>query len=354
MTLRQTLLLLTAAASFGSVSCAPSGNALQGCGGTFPAPLYKRWFLEFYRLPPNVRTSYQAIGSGAGVRQFSEGLVNFGASDESLSRRKLEQVEKELAERNGGQPVGVLQLPMTAGSVALCYNLPGNPEVRLSRRAYLGVLLGEVLYWDDEAIARDNPGVDLPHAPLTFVRRAEGSGTTYVFTSHVVAVAGALKVKTPSWLVAGKSLDWPAEMIGGKGNNGVAALIQQTPGALGYVETGYAELTHLPMAVLQNRAGAFVGPTAENSRRALLEAHLDEDLRAAVHDPKGKDAYPIVTFTWVLVRKRYADEQVAQNLKALLRFCLTEGQQYSSDLGYIPLPEGIARKGLAVIEQIRP
>jgi phosphate transport system substrate-binding protein len=350
MTLRQpVLVLLAAAASLGSVSCAPSGNSLQGCGATFPAPLYKRWFLEFYRLPPHVRTSYQAIGSGAGVNQFAEGLVSFGASDESLSRKKLEQLEKELG-------VGVLQLPMTAGSVALSYNLPGNPEVRLSRRAYLGVLLGEVLYWDDEAIARDNPGVDLPHMPITFVRRAEGSGTTYVFTSHVVAVAKALGVKTPDWLVASKSLEWPAGMIGGKGTSGVAALIQQTPGALGYIEAGYAELTHppLPVAALQNRAGRFVLPTAENSLVALREAHLDRDLRAAVHDPKGKDAYPIVTFTWIVVRKEYTSAEVAGNLKSLLRFCLTEGQQYSKDLGYIPLPGDIAKKVLAAVEQIRP
>src|SRR5262245_59646953 len=168
--------------------CAPADTVtIQGCGATFPAPLYERWFLEFYLLHPNVRVNYQAIGSGAGVQQFEEGLVHFGATDEALKEARLKAIAKTISAREG-KAIEVLQIPMTAGSVALCYNLPGNPPCKLTRKAYVDILFGQLRYWDDERIQSSNPGITLPHLEITFIRRAEGSGTTFVFTNHINAI----------------------------------------------------------------------------------------------------------------------------------------------------------------------
>jgi phosphate transport system substrate-binding protein len=314
---------------------------LQGSGATFPAPLYKRWFLEFYRLHPNVRVNYQATGSGAGVEQFEAGLTKFGASDEALKKDRLESIAKTLSEREN-RKVEVIQLPLTAGSVALCYNVEGNPKLKLARKAYVGILLGSIEYWDDPAIQATNPGVSLPHQQIAFIRRAESSGTTFVFTNHLNAI-------DPRWTKegggpgVGKSVQWPVG-IGGKGNAGVAALIQQTPGAFGYIEFGYAELAELPMAAIENHAGDFVLPTIDSCREALQEAKFNEVLAAAVPDPKGKTAYPIVTFTYVVCRKNYEKSRFAEELKSVLNYCLdnktqAQGQALSEELGYIPLPE---------------
>src|SRR5262249_37193482 len=227
---------------------------LQGAGATFPAPLYKRWFLEYYRVHPEVRVNYQPIGSGAGIRQFTEHLIDFGASDAAMADQEIAKI-----------PDGVQLLPMTAGSIAISYNLPGGPkELKLSRNALLGIVLGTIDTWSDPAITATNRGLDLPEMPITFVRRSEGSGTTFAFTNHLSAISSEWK-NGPG---VGKSIPWPVG-IGAKGNAGVAALIQQTPGAIGYVESGYAELTHLPMAALENRAGAFIKPTIASSQAAL-------------------------------------------------------------------------------------
>src|SRR5262245_8418651 len=171
-------------------SCSWAGDVvnIQGCGATFPAPLYKRWFLEYYLQHPKVRTNYQAIGSGAGIRQFAEGLVHFGASDEALSEKKLHELAKELAAREGRSSIELLQVPLTAGSVAIAYNLEGNPQLKLSREAYVGMLLGQITHWDDVQIQKTNERVALPHAPIVFIRRSESSGTTSIFTHHLNAI----------------------------------------------------------------------------------------------------------------------------------------------------------------------
>jgi phosphate transport system substrate-binding protein len=330
-------------------SCASSdGVSIQGAGATFPAPLYKRWFLEYYQRHPDVRVNYQAIGSSAGIRQFTEGTVLFGASDAAMSPKEVDRVEA----RHG---VGVQLLPMTAGSVILCYNLPGGPnELRLSRKAYLGIFLGKVTRWNDPAIAAANPRARLPATLITVIRRAEGSGTTYAFTNHLNAVANRLGRKwTPG---VGKSIVWPSkDMIGARGNPGVAALIQQTPGAIGYLEYGYAELAELPMAVLENRSGAYVKATPASSQAALKGVRLPRDYRIWIPDPHGKDAYPIVTYTWLLCYSKYQGKQrrAAQELKKVIRFCLTDGQKYSKELGYIPLPRDVANEVLKAVDNIQ-
>jgi phosphate transport system substrate-binding protein len=301
--------------------------------------LYKRWFLEFYRQEPDVRVNYQAIGSGAGMRQLEEGLVHFGATDEAQSEDKLKAMAKKISDREGA-PVELVQFPMTSGAVAISYNVPGNPEIKLSRSVYTSIFLGEIKDWSDERIKDLNPGVKLPSLVITVVRRAEGSGTTFNFTNHLNAIDKRWK-KDNGGPGAAKTVQWPVG-IGGKGNAGVAALIEQTPGAIGYIEAGYAELVDLPMATLENQAGEYVRPTEENVRTALAEAKFNKVLGATIADPKGKHAYPIVTFTWLVCRKKYADPRIGEKLKAVLEYCLEtapgRGQALSNDLGYVELP----------------
>jgi phosphate transport system substrate-binding protein len=353
MRLRKIALFLAVATAVSTVvGCQPSGNIvnIQGAGATFPAPLYERWFLEFYLSHRNVRTNYLAIGSGAGVSQFEQGLTSFGASDESLDKKKLAAVAKKLSINLTGTEHGLLQIPMTAGSIALSYNLPGNPEIKLTRHAYVSIILGEITSWDDAEIRKSNPDVDLPSLPITFIRRADSSGTTFNFTNHLSAVDK--RWAKPAGPGPGKTVDWPVG-IGGKGNAGVAALISQTPGALGYIETGFAELSHLPMASLQNKAGKFVEPTFTASQAALSEAQFNDIFQATVTDPKGQDAYPIVTFTWIICRQHYADARIGNALRELFQYCLTDGQELSQSLGYVPLPREFLKKILKVVDRIQ-
>jgi phosphate transport system substrate-binding protein len=337
-----------------SIGCGrPEGVSIQGAGATFPAPLYKRWFLEYYKQHPDVRVNYQPVGSGAGIRQFTEGLVTFGASDAFTSQAEIDKVSPE---------TGVVLLPMTAGSIVICYNLPGAPtDLRLTRQTYADIFLGRITSWADPAIANANTGGTLPDVPITVVRRAESSGTTNAFTSHLNAISDAWK-KENGGPGKGKSVPWPVG-IAGKGNSGVAALVQQTPGAVGYLEYGYAELTKLPngeplpMARLENRSGAFVAATPDSGRAALAPPSLTsipDNLHVEVNDPSGRDAYPIVTCTWLLCSRHYADARKAGELKNVLRFCLTDGQKHSAQLGYIPLPPELAEKTLRALEEITP
>src|SRR5271166_2088298 len=227
---------------------------LQGTGATFPAPLYERWFSEYNKLHPEVQINYQALGSGAGIKQFQQGLIDFAASDAAMTDDEISAVKN-----------GVVMLPMTAGSVVLTYNLPGGPsELKLSREAYSGIFLGKVTQWNDPIIAKNNPGEKLPDTRITVVAKSDASGTTFVFTSHLSAISEAWK-NGPG---IGKAVNFPVG-VAAKGTLGVAAMVKQVPGAIGYVEYGYARQTGLPMAVLENRAGKFVKPDLKTGTNAL-------------------------------------------------------------------------------------
>jgi phosphate transport system substrate-binding protein len=314
---------------------------LQGAGATFPAPLYQKWFGEFSRAHPDVSIDYQALGSGAGIEQFTKGLVNFGASDAAMT-------DEEITKVSGG----VQLLPVTAGSIVLAYNLPdGPPELKLSREAYVDIFLGKIKSWDDPKIKACNPGVNLPNTKITVVHRAEGSGTTYAFTRHLSAISDAWK-QGPGY---NKAIAWPkVGFIGAQGNAGVTAQVKQLPGAIGYIEYGYAVETKTPMAVLENKAGKYVAPTIESGQAALAHAELPEDLRVWVTDPDGEQSYPIVTYTWLLLHKKYEEPKTAEALKDVLRYCLTDGQKESAALGYIPLPAKVAAVVLKAAEGISP
>ena len=311
--------------------------SLTGAGASFPAPLYQRWFSEYNKENSNVQVSYQSVGSGAGVEQFLQGTVDFGASDVAMKDEEIEQVER-----------GVAMLPMTAGSIVLAYNLPGVDELRLSREVYTDILLGNVTKWNDPAIANLNPDADLPNSDITVVHRSDGSGTTGVFTMHLSEIS-------PEWsekVGQGKTVEWPVG-VGAKGNEGVTAQIQQTEGALGYIEYGYAKQQNIPTATLENQAGNYVAPSVENAANALGATTLPENLRAFVSDPEGENSYPIVTYTWLLAYENYDDPQKLQALKDVANWSLTEGQQYSEELGYIPLTDNVVEKVQAKLETIQ-
>jgi phosphate transport system substrate-binding protein len=342
---RLILLLLGGICAASSISCDGGGVDVYGAGATFPAPLYKRWFLEYYKRHPEVRVNYQAIGSGAGIRQFSANLVTFGASDAAMSDKEIAKAMEENPRRKG-----ILLLPMTAGSVSICYNLPGiESGLKLSREVYVDIFLGKITSWDDPAIAKLNPGVNLPELEIAVVRRADGSGTTFAFTNHLSAISPEWKEKVG----VGKSVTWPVG-IGGNGNAGVAAWIQQTPGAIGYLEYGYAELTHLSMASVENKAGHYILPTLESGQAALADVVMPENLRAFLPDPPGANAYPLVTYTWLLCFKDYSDSPAeAAALRDVIRYCLTEGQNFSAELGYIPLPPDVSKRVLKAVDEIQ-
>ena len=309
---------------------------LQGAGASFPAPLYLKWFKTYGAQHPNVQVDYQSVGSGSGVKSFLDKTVDFAASDRAMT-------PDEIAKVNGG----VQLVPMTAGAVVLAYNLPDVPNLKLSRDAYSGIFLGKVKKWNDPIITKDNPGAKLPDQPINVVVRADGSGTSYVFTKHLSAISPEFQKtvgvdQAPNWPVGTKS----------KGNEGVTASITTTPGAIGYVEYGYAKSQDLHMASLQNKAGNFVAATPDSAKAALASAQLPENMIVWVSDPEGNDSYPIVTFTWMCFYKQYTDKNKLDALKALAIYGLTDGQKDSEALGYVPLPDSIASKGQEVIKAL--
>lgn len=347
---RRAFLLSLVALSFGIASCQPqtpntpsadtnssaspatdtsaAGATLNGAGASFPAPLYQRWFSEYNKVNPNTKISYQSVGSGAGVKQFTAGTIDFGASDTGMTKEEIAKVSR-----------GVLLVPATAGSIVLAYNLPDVEGIKLSRDIYPDILLGKITNWNDPRIAKINPELKLPDQPITVIYRSDGSGTTAVLTKHLSTISPAWK----SGPGEGKSVSWPVG-TGAKGNEGVTAQIQQTQGAIGYTEYGYATQNKLPFATLENKAGQFVAATPESASAALASVTLPEDFLGFAPDPTGEQSYPIVSYSWVMVYKTYDDPAKAQAVENMLKWGLTEGQKFSGELGYVPLPESVVSK----------
>ncbi|MEG4492402.1 phosphate ABC transporter substrate-binding protein PstS [Microcoleus sp. D3_18_C4] len=317
-----------------------SDVALTGAGATFPAPLYQRWFQDFNTTNPKLQINYQSVGSGAGVEQFTKGTVDFGASDTAMSDEEIAKVSADK---------GVLLLPMSAGSIVLGYNLPDVPELKLPRDVYTDIFLGNITKWNDPKIAAANPGAKLPDQNITVVHRSDGSGTTGVFTKHLSAISPEWKEKVGE----GKTVEWPSPgKIGGKGNEGVTASIQQTVGAIGYIEYGYAKNNNVQFAALENKAGNFVVYTDAAGAKTLESVVLPENLRAFISDPEGAEAYPIVSYTWMLVPKTVADPNKAKAIEAMIEYGLNEGQKVSPELGYVPLPQNVKEKVAAAADGI--
>jgi phosphate transport system substrate-binding protein len=331
-------------AAVGLISCgsAVSSKAaadvrLQGTGASFPFPIYSKWFKAYSTAHENVQIDYQSTGSGSGVKSFIDKTVDFGASDKAMTPAEIK--------RAGG---GVQLLPLTAGNIVLIYNVPGVKALKLSREAYPGIFLGKVKTWNDPAIAKANPGAKLPSTPINVVVRADSSGTSFVFTQHLSAISKAFAAKP------GKN-DMPAWSVGtrSKGNEGVTASVQTTPGSIGYVEYGCAMIQKMPMAQLENKSGQFIVPSTASGQAALSSVTMPANLIAWVPDPQVKDAYPIATFTWLLCYKKNADPKKAAVLRNLASYILADGQKESEALGYLPLPHAVAAKVKAAVQNIQ-
>lgn len=329
--------LLVAAIALSASLNLGATTAINGSGATFPAPIYMRWASDFKKVDPNVTVNYQGIGSGAGVTQFTQGITDFGASDVAMKDEEISKVKHN-----------VVMIPATAGSIVLAYNVPGVQGLKLTRSAYIGILVGSIKVWNDPAIAKANPGVNLPNTPITVVTRSDASGTTAVFTGHCAEVSSEFKDAVGS----GKTVTWPVG-VAGKGNEGVTALIKSTPGAIGYVEYGFAANNKLAMASLQNKAGNFIAPSVESAATTLASVKLPGDFRAFILDPKGSNDYPVVTFTWLLVKKTYADAAKAAAVKAFVTYGLTKGQAIAPQLGYVTLPAEVVTKAQAALETVK-
>jgi len=333
----KTLFSIVTALAAVSTGSALHAQQLSGAGATFPAPLYQRWGAEYSKLHPSVQVNYQSVGSGAGVKNFTAGVVDFGASDAAMSDAEIAKVAN-----------GVVMIPATAGEIVYAYNLPGVEKLNLSREAMAGIYLGTITKWNDPAIAKDNAGVNLPALPIQVAYRSDGSGTTFVFTQHLSAVSKEFADK----IGTDKSVTFPVG-VGGKGNEGVTALVQQAPGAVGYVEYGYAKNNNLKMANLQNKSGNFVAPDIASAAETLANVKMPENLRVWPVDPEGAKDYPIVSFTWLLLNKKYSDAAKLKALKEFITWGLTDGQKFSEELGYVPLPAPVVEKAQAALATIQ-
>ena len=329
--------LLGFAALMSATPGARAETSLTGAGATVPYPIYSKWFAEFKKVDPAVSFNYQSIGSGGGQKQISEGTVDFGASDGPMS-------DDALAKAKGGK---ILHIPTVAGAVVMTYNLPGVTGLKLDADAIAGIYLGKITKWNDAAIAKQNSGLKLPDQEIAVVHRADGSGTTYIFTDYLSSVS-------EEWKKVGKgtSVNWPAG-LGGKGNEGVTGQVKQTPGALGYVELIYALQNKLPYADVKNKEGNSVKPTLESVTAALATATIPDDFRFSMVNAPGKDSYPIAGATWLLVYEQQKDAAKGAKLVEFLKWALTTGEKAAKDLDYAPLPEAVQKKVLDRIATIK-
>jgi phosphate transport system substrate-binding protein len=321
--------------SLGVAGAALAAARLQGAGATFPNPIYQRWVSAYQKQHPDVRIDYQSIGSGGGIKGILGKTVDFAGSDAPMSAKEQAQA---------GAPL--VHIPSVAGSVVPAFNLPGyNGELKLSGDVLAEIFMGHVTSWNDPKIAELNQGARLPNTPITPAWRTDGSGTTFVFTSYLATQSESYK----SSVGAGKSVDWPAGQ-GGKGNEGVAAIVQQTPGALGYVELNYATKNNLPFASMKNKAGKFVKATPESVSKAGAKAAdkmSPDKLIADLWNQDGEDVYPIAAFTYIIVYKDLGylkDGAKAQALVDFLGWATSNGQQMATEMDYAPLPDSVRTK----------
>jgi phosphate transport system substrate-binding protein len=335
MTLPKIVLLLVAGAL--SSGSALAQLTMTGAGATFPYPIYSKWFDEYAKIDPSVRFNYQSIGSGGGQKQIIAQTVDFGASDGPMSDANLAKA-----------PGKILHIPTVAGAVVITYNLPGNPTLKLDGPTIANIFLGNVTKWDDPAIAGQNPGAQLPDSDITVVHRADGSGTTFIFTDYLSKVSPGWKSRVGS----NTAVKWPTG-LGAKGNEGVSGQIQQTPGSLGYVELIYAAQNKMPVALVKNAAGAYIGPTNDSVTAALASAQIPDDFRFSMTNAPGAEAYPISGVTWLLVYQKQQDPAKGKKMVEFLNWALTKGEDMAAPLDYAPLPQSLRDRVLKRISEIQ-
>jgi phosphate transport system substrate-binding protein len=333
---------LIAALIIGASSLTTAQLKLNGAGATFPYVIYSKWF-DVYHQKTGIEFNYQSIGSGGGIKQVIEGTVDFGASDAPMSEDQMQQVK----EKRGTE---ILHIPTVMGAVVITYNLPNvGKGLKLTPDVLSDIYLGKITMWNDSRITAINQGLQLPDEAIFVTHRSDGSGTTNIFTGYLSKVSDGWKSKVGQ----GTSVDWPVG-LGGKGNEGVAGLVKQTEGSLGYVELAYAEKNNLPYASLKNKAGNFVMPTfdAVSAAAAGFINNMPKDLRVEITNADGKDSWPISGFTWLLIYKDMKDKQKAQAIVNFLKWAVTDGEKYAKELYYAPLPPEVVKLDQKKIDEI--
>jgi phosphate transport system substrate-binding protein len=329
----------------GCVAALGAGVAAQkvrinGAGATFPNPIYSKWFSEYNKLHPDVEINYQSIGSGGGVQQISKQTVFFGASDMPMNAEQLQSA-----------PGKILHFPTVLGAVVPVYNIPSvTAELKFSGPLLADIFLGKITKWNDANIAKLNPGVTLPASDITVVHRADGSGTTYIWVDYLAKISPEWKTKVG----VNSSVNWPTG-VGGRGNEGVASTVKQTPGALGYVELIYALQTKQPYGSVQNMAGEFAKASVESVTAAAAAAvkQMPPDFRVSITNAPGKGVYPISSFTWILLYENPKDKVQAKAMVDFMKWALTDGQKFAPDLGYAPLPAEVVKLEMAALSKIK-
>jgi len=314
-------------------------TTLNGAGATFPYPMYSKWFSEYHKAHPDIQINYQSIGSGGGIRQVLAGTVDFGASDGPMTDEQLSQAKSK-----------ILHVPTVLGANVPAYNIPGvTAELKFTPEVLAGIFLGKISSWNDPAIVAANPGVNLPNQPVIVVHRSDGSGTTYIWTDYLSKVS-------PEWqsqVGKGTSVKWPVG-LGGKGNEGVAGMIRQMQGSIGYIELIYAIENKISYGIVKNAAGNYVKASLESVTAAAGSVKsMPADFRVSITNAPGKDAYPISSFTWLLIPEQSKDAAKGKILADFLNWMVGDGQKMTAELAYAPLPESVAAKVKAEIKQVR-
>ena len=332
-------LFATLACAAALVAAVSAQNAqINGAGATFPYPIYSKWFDEYNKLHPSVRINYQSLGSGAGIQQLTKQTVFFGASDGPMTAEQLKAA-----------PGKVLHLPTVLGAVVPVYRVPGvTAELKFSNDVLAGLFLGRITKWNDPAIAKLNPGVNLPGTDVTIVHRSDGSGTTYIWVDYLAKVSPEWKTKVG----VATSVRWPTG-VGGKGNEGVASLVSQTPGSLGYVELVYALQNKMSFGAVQNAAGEFVKASIPSVTAAAAAVQMPADFRVSITNAPGKGVYPVASFTWLLIYEDPRDKAQARAMVDFVKWALTDGQKFAAQLGYAPLPDSVIKLEMAVLGTVK-
>lgn len=330
--------LFAAGAMLAVATNAMAAMLINGAGATFPYPIYSKWFDVYSTVNPEARFNYQSIGSGGGIKQITSGTVDFGASDGPMTDQQMSEA-----------PGRLLHIPTVMGAVVVAYNLPGVEKgLKLKPDVLADIYLGKITKWSDARIAADNAGMALPDLPIVVARRSDGSGTTYIFVDYLCKISGDWKVKVGK----GTSVNWPVG-LGGKGNEGVAGLIKQTPGALGYVELSYAVKNNLPYAFMQNKSGNFIEPTLDSTSKAAAGVEIPSDFRVSLTDSANADAYPISGMTWILIYKHQQDAVKGKAIVDFLKWAMTDGQTYASELLYAPLPAEVVAMVQKKLDEVK-
>jgi phosphate transport system substrate-binding protein len=312
---------------------------LNGAGATFPYPIYSKWFNQYHQQHPDIEINYQSIGSGGGIRQVTAGTVDFGASDGPMTDQQLADAKFK-----------ILHLPTVLGAVVPAYNIPGiKGELKFTPDVIAGIYLGKITAWNDPAIGKVNPGVSLPNQPIVVVHRSDGSGTTYIFTDYLSKVSAEWRDSVGK----GTSVRWPVG-LGAKGNEGVAGMVRQMEGAFGYVELIYALQNNITFGSVKNAAGTFVKASLDSTTAAAASMKtMPADFRVSITNAPGKDAYPIASFTWLLIPADWKDKNKQKIIVDFLNWMLDQGQSMTADLNYAPLPDGVKQKEHEAIKTIR-